>query len=64
MRAAFGEALRSPWEELRGALVLGGAKFLARVGALLEPRRGQEEIKWRQREVETVARHRRALELV
>lgn len=63
VRAAFGEVLRSPWEELRGALVLGGGSFLARVGEMLGRRQGQEEVKWRRLEVDTAGRRRRALEL-
>ncbi len=63
VRAAFGEVLRSPWEELRGALVLGGESFLARIGEMLGDRLGPQEVQWRRQEVDPDGRRRRALEL-
>jgi hypothetical protein len=43
---AFGEALPSPWRNLKLGLVLGGEAFLERVRALIEGKPGQKEAHW------------------
>lgn len=48
--AAFGQTLETPWDNLRGGLVLGGGELWERVRAALEEREGDEEVQWVRRE--------------
>ena len=43
----FGQPIRSPFEELRGGLVLGGEALWRKARRLIEREEGQEEIRWR-----------------
>lgn len=47
--AMFGQVCRSPWEDLRHGLVLGGEELWNKARALLASSQGQEEIRWRGR---------------
>ena len=53
----FGQVIRSPWEDLRHGLVLGGEALWDKVRRLLAKAEGDEEIRWRRRaDAEEVAR--------
>ena len=53
----FGHVVRSPWEDLRQGLVLGGEAIWSKVRKLLSAREGQEEIRWQRRaEAEEISR--------
>ncbi len=45
----FGEVASSPWESLRGGLVLGGEGLWHKVRRLVADTDGDEEIRWRRR---------------
>jgi putative transposase len=47
---AFGKPAASPWDELRGGLVLGSERLWRRVKQLLSGKNGQDERRWQQRE--------------
>jgi hypothetical protein len=42
----FGEAVKSPWEDLRGGLVLGGEELLEKARALIGQKQGLDEAQW------------------
>ena len=44
----FGQVIRSPWENLRHGLVLGGEALWTKVRGLLAEAEGDEEIRWRE----------------
>ena len=50
VRAAFGKALETPWDALRGGLVLGGAALWEKAKRLMEGKPGGEELRWTQRQ--------------
>ena len=53
----FGQVIRSPWEDLRQGLVLGGDAVWQKVRGLIAETKGDEEIRWRQRaDAEEVSR--------
>ncbi|MBN1342994.1 MAG: transposase [Phycisphaerae bacterium] len=56
MAGAFGVRVRSPFEDLRGGLVLGGEGLWEKVRGLLDDRQGHEEIRWRTRADEQMVR--------
>jgi hypothetical protein len=56
MVALFGRQAASPFEELRGGLVLGGDGLWEKVRGLLDAREGQEEIRWRAQADERIVR--------
>ena len=58
MAGLFGVRAVSPFEELRGGLVLGGDGLWAKVRGLLDARGGQEEIRWRTHADEQIVRRR------
>jgi REP element-mobilizing transposase RayT len=45
----FGEVARSPWEGLRGGLMLGGERLWKKVTRLVAESDGDEEIRWHRR---------------
>ena len=45
----FGQVIRSPWEDLRHGLVLGGETLWDKVRRLVAKAEGDEEIPWRRR---------------
>jgi len=45
----FGQVIRSPWEDLRHGLVLGGDALWQKVRGLIAEAQGDEEIRWRRR---------------
>lgn len=45
----FGQVIRSPWEDLRHGLVLGGDALWDKVRGLIQEAKGDEEIRWRRR---------------
>jgi hypothetical protein len=45
----FGQVVRSPWEDLRHGLVLGGDAFWEKARGLIAESKGDEEIRWRRR---------------
>ncbi len=45
----FGEVVSSPWESLRGGLVLGGEGLWNKVRRLVADSDGDEEIRWHRR---------------
>jgi hypothetical protein len=45
----FGQVIRSPWEDLRHGLVLGGDALWDKVRGLIHEAQGDEEIRWRRR---------------
>ncbi len=45
----FGEVVSSPWENLRGGLVLGGEGLWNKVRRLVADSDGDEEIRWHRR---------------
>jgi len=45
----FGQLIESPWEELRGGLVLGGEALWEKVRGLIGQAEGDEEMRWRRR---------------
>jgi hypothetical protein len=45
----FGQVIRSPWEDLRHGLVLGGDALWGKVRRLVAKATRNEEIRWRQR---------------
>lgn len=47
--SCFGEVVRSPFEQVRGGLVLGGAALWEKVRRLLEGSDSDTEIRWQQR---------------
>jgi putative transposase len=47
---AFGKPAASPWDGLRGGLVLGGERLWRRVKRLLSDKGGQDERRWQQHE--------------
>jgi REP element-mobilizing transposase RayT len=47
--AMFGQVIRSPWEDLRHGLVLGGDALWKKVRGLVVKAKGDEEIRWRRR---------------
>jgi hypothetical protein len=58
----FGRTARSPWEQLRGGLVLGSEDLYNRVQALIREKPGLEEARWaRTEEAATVQRRVRQL---
>jgi len=46
MDEAFEKPLDNLWDKIQGGLVLGNEKFLKKVKALLDDKRGSEEIRW------------------
>ena len=46
MRRWFGQEVNNPWEQLRGAMVLGGEDLYQRVRALAEQKGGLEAARW------------------
>ena len=42
----FGRPIASPWDDLRGGLVLGGAALWEKVRDLMDKKQGAEEIRW------------------
>jgi hypothetical protein len=46
VKDAFGEALASPWRDLKHGLVLGGEELLERVRGLVGKTPGREELRW------------------
>jgi putative transposase len=50
VREAFGKAVDSPWEDLRGGLVLGAESFWKKVQAMVGAKPGREERRWVQGE--------------
>ena len=58
MRSAFGEPLTSPWEKLRGGLVLGGQQLWERAKAAVQAKQGQEDRLWLQQQNKRDARER------
>ncbi len=53
MAAAFGQRLASPWEALRGGLVLGAEELWEKVQGMVETKAGQatvEEVRWVERQ--------------
>lgn len=49
IRAMIGSAAKSPWDELRDNLVLGGDGLWSKARALIRQSRGQEELQWSKR---------------
>lgn len=49
MDQMFGQVIRSPWEDLRHGLVLGGEALWEKVRGLIAKAEGDEEIRWRRR---------------
>lgn len=49
IKGYFGRPVASPWEKLRGGLVLGTERLWRKVCRILKEKEGQEEILWRQR---------------
>jgi putative transposase len=53
----FGQTIRSPWEDLRHGLVLGGGTLWDKVRGLVAKAPGDEELRWRRRaDAEDVSR--------
>jgi REP element-mobilizing transposase RayT len=50
IQRAFGEAVRNPWRQLRGGMVLGGDELYEKVRALTKQRGGLEAARWTQSE--------------
>lgn len=49
MKAAFGRPAASPWEELRGGLVLGSDDLWEKVRGLVKEKAESEEVRWIER---------------
>ena len=45
----FGQAIRTPWEELRSGLVLGGDALWRKVREMVSKSEGAEEVRWQER---------------
>lgn len=45
----FGQVIESPWENLRGGLVLGGEALWRKAHSLIAQVEGDEEIRWTRR---------------
>lgn len=58
MRAAFAQPLVSPWDELRGGLVLGGQQLWERAKAAVQAKQGQEDRLWIQQQSRRDVRER------
>lgn len=46
---AYGQVIRSPWEDLRHGLVLAGDALWDKLGGLIDEAKGVEKIHWRRR---------------
>jgi len=58
MASFFGRSVPSPWEALRGGLVLGGSELWEQVRGLMRKKKGDEEIRWRDRVAAEAVRER------
>lgn len=58
VRQYFGKVIKSPWDTLKGGLLLGSQAFIGRMKERLEKKAGDEEIKWvnraRQEEIQRI----------